>query len=108
MKDRGQGLVWGGREPGAGSGIQTGGWRLTPFGYFQRHSPSRIPCHILQRVAGTGGTYKGKKKGDPNSEPGVLTLVSPPTFPPSAPSPPPSLQEAGAAESLVQNHIGQT
>lgn len=53
------------------------------------HSPSRIPCPLLQRVAGTAGTHKGKKKGDPSSEPGVLTLVPPPAPLPSAPSPHP-------------------
>lgn len=39
-------------------------------------------------MAGTAGTHKGKKKGDPCSEPGVLTLVLPLAPPPLCSQPP--------------------
>lgn len=63
-----------------------------------------------RRVAGTAGTHQGEKKGDPHSEPGVLTSMLPPPPPllgSRPPPPPPRLQEAGAAGSLAQSHRGQ-
>lgn len=58
-------------------------------------SPSRVPCPLLQRVAGTAGTHKGKEKEDPSAEPGVLTSMPPPAPIPLCSQTPPRLQEAG-------------
>lgn len=51
------------------------------------HSPPNIACPLPQRVTGTAGAHKGEKKGDPSSEPGVLTLMLPPEPPPLHPQP---------------------
>lgn len=82
--------------------------KLAPFEYFQRLIPLPEAATPSHGVAGTAGSHQGKKKGDPSSEPGVLTLILPPTPPPlGSQPPPPRLQEAGATGSLAQSHIGQ-